>query len=299
MRTKTLLSFLLLALVACTSVQEESPQLNTDQLIEDIRILSADEMQGRLVNTEGSEKARAYLLSRFEELHVSPFQGSFEHPFSFERNEREVPGINLIAEIEGETENVLLITAHYDHIGIRDSLIFNGADDNASGTAALLAMMEYFKQSKPTHTLVFAALDAEEGGLNGAVALAEDSLFINKVNININMDMIAQNQNNELYAVGTYHFPELKPVLEGVTTEGISLLFGHDRPEDGNQDWTYASDHGAFFKKGVPFIYFGVEDHEHYHRPTDEFETIPQEFYKNSVQVILNATIALDEYKYN
>ncbi|MGB0346570.1 MAG: M28 family peptidase, partial [Balneolaceae bacterium] len=63
--------------------------------------------------------------------------------------------------------------------------------------------------------------------------------------------------------------------------------------------WTYASDHGAFFRKGIPFIYFGVEDHEHYHQHTDEFETIPQEFYKSSVQVILNAVLAMDSYLSN
>ena len=198
--------------------------------------------------------------------------------------------------IEGNSDSVIVISAHYDHLGVRDSLIFNGADDNASGTSGLLAMADYFTREKPNHTLVFAAFDAEEGGLNGARAFVQDSVFLEKVVLNINMDMIAQNDKNELYAVGTYHYPELKPVLETIETGEISLLFGHDRPEDGNQDWTFASDHGPFHRAGIPFIYFGVEDHEHYHRPTDTFETIPQEFYKQSVQVILNAVLALDKY---
>jgi Zn-dependent M28 family amino/carboxypeptidase len=201
-----------------------------------------------------------------------------------------------VGVIPGASDSVILITAHYDHLGIRDSLIYNGADDNASGTAGLLAIMEYFRQKPASQTLVFAALDAEEGGLNGAVALANDSVLLKKVNLNINLDMISQNSKNELYAVGTYHFEEFKPVLSAVETGDISLLFGYDAPEDGSQDWTFASDHGAFFRKGIPFIYFGVEDHEYYHQPTDEFETVPQEFYKASVQAILNAIIALDEY---
>jgi Zn-dependent M28 family amino/carboxypeptidase len=160
-------------------------------------------------------------------------------------------------------------------------------------------MMDYFSNVQPIHTIVFAALDAEEGGLNGAVSLANDSTFLESVKLNINMDMIAQNTDNELYAVGTYHFPDFLGVLESIETGNIDLLFGHDRPEDGSQDWTFASDHGPFFRKGIPFIYFGVEDHEHYHQHTDEFETIPQEFYKNSVQVILNAVIAMDEFLSN
>jgi Zn-dependent M28 family amino/carboxypeptidase len=178
---------------------------------------------------------------------------------------------------------------------MRDSLIFNGADDDASGTAALLAFIDYFNQVKPNHTLVFAAFDAEEMGLQGARALVQDSVFLDKVVMNINLDMIAQNDKNELYASGTYHHPQLKPILESIETGDVNLLFGHDRPEQGSDDWTNASDHGPFHAKGKTFIYFGVEDHEHYHSATDEFETIPQEFYKKSVQVILNAILAFDE----
>ncbi len=298
MNKTTLFSLLFIGLMACSSPQKEI-SLDTDQLIADIEYLSSDELEGRLVGTPGSEKARSFLVQRFEEMGAQPFMGKFEHPFTFERRGGELTGINVIGSIAGKTDSVILITAHYDHLGIRDSLIYNGADDNASGTAGLLAMMDYFSNVKTNHTMVFAALDAEEGGLNGAVALASDSTFLERVVLNINMDMIAQNEKNELYAVGTYHFPQFKPVLESVETGDISLLFGHDRPEHGNQDWTYSSDHGAFFRQGVPFIYFGVEDHEHYHRATDEFETIPQEFYKKSTQVILNAVLAMDEHLFN
>ncbi len=289
---------LFIGFLACSSPQNQVT-LDTDRLISDIEYLASDELEGRYVGSPGSEKARAFLVERFTENGAQPFQGSFEHPFTFLRRGAELTGVNVIGSIAGKTDSVILLTAHYDHLGIRDSLIYNGADDNASGTAGLLAMMDYFSQKEPNHTMVFAALDAEEGGLNGAVALANDSTFMERVVLNINMDMIAQNEDNELYAVGTYHFPDFKPVLEKVETGEINLLFGHDRPEDGNQDWTYASDHGAFFRKGVPFIYFGVEDHEHYHQPTDEFETIPQEFYKNSVQVILDAVVELDNFLFN
>lgn len=296
----TWLSFLVAVfLVINCQTSPKNPVLNTDRLISDLQYLSSDELEGRLVGTEGNAKARKFIAQRFEELGIEPFQGSFTHPFTFTRRGEEKKGINVIGMIQGVSDSVILITAHYDHVGVRDSLIYNGADDNASGTAALLAFSEYFSQSKPKHTLVFAALDAEEGGLRGARALAQDSVFLEKVVLNINMDMISQNDKNELYAVGTYHYPELKPVLEQIETGDIHLLFGHDRPEDGNQNWTGASDHGAFHAKGIPFIYFGVEDHEHYHKPTDEFETIPQEFYKQSVQVILNAVLAFDQGDWN
>lgn len=291
------LLYLLVALffVFACETEQKDPTLDTETMIEDLEYLSSDELEGRYVGSEGNAKARELILNRFKELGIAPFKGSFEHEFTFERRGNELTGTNVIGMIDGETDSVILISAHYDHVGIRDSLIYNGADDNASGTAGLLAMMEYFTQKKPKHTLVFAAFDAEEGGLRGARALAEDSVFLKKLKLNVNMDMISQNDKNELYAVGTYHYPWLKPILERVETGEISLLFGHDRPEDGDQDWTNASDQGAFNRKGIPIVYFGVEDHEHYHKPTDDFETIPQEFYKASVQVILNAILELDK----
>ncbi|MDZ7807809.1 MAG: M28 family peptidase [Gracilimonas sp.] len=147
---------------------------------------------------------------------------------------------------------------------------------------------------KPNHTLVFAAFDAEEMGLQGARAFVQDSVFLDKVKMNINLDMIAQNDKGEIYAVGTYHYPEFMPVLDGIDKAGVNVLYGHDDPSSDLDDWTYASDHGPLHQAGVPFIYFGVSDHEHYHQHTDDFETIPQEFHKKSVQMILNAIKAFD-----
>ncbi|MFA5669061.1 MAG: M20/M25/M40 family metallo-hydrolase [Balneolaceae bacterium] len=297
---KKLLPILLLSIFvlasACT-VPKPEPKLNTDQLITDLKVISSDEMEGRLVGTEGNAKARAYIISRFEEIGIAPFGSGYAHPFTFKKRDgSEVEGNNVLATIPGETDSVIVISAHYDHLGIRDSLIYNGADDDASGTAGVLALADYFNQGKtPRHTLVFATFDAEEGGLRGARAFVEDSLFLQKVVLNVNMDMISQNDKNELYAVGTYHYPFLKPILETVETGDINMLFGHDSPDLGSDDWTFSSDHGPFHQKGIPFVYFGVEDHVHYHKATDEFETIPQEFYKNSVQLILNAVLILDK----
>lgn len=294
-----LLPLLIIGLFTSCAPQEEkiTPTLNTDQLIEDLRFISSDETEGRRTGTEGNRIAREYLVERFEEAGARPFQGSYTHAFDFtSRGGDEMSGINVIGEIPGKSDSAIVITAHYDHLGKRDSLIFNGADDDASGTAALLAYIDYFSQVQPNHTLVFAAFDAEEMGLQGARAMVSDSVFLEKVKMNINLDMIAQNDKNELYAVGTYHYPEFKPVLENIDTGEIDLLFGHDDPNSELDDWTYASDHGPFHQQGVPFVYFGVEDHEHYHRHTDDFETIPQEFYENSVGLILNAIIAFDEH---
>jgi Zn-dependent M28 family amino/carboxypeptidase len=282
--------------ISCSAQQEKTtPTLDTDQLIEDLRFISSDVTEGRRTGTEGNRIAREYLIEGFEEKGAEPFQGSYISEFNFtNRQGEEVTGVNVIGQIPGRSDSVIVISAHYDHLGKRDSLIFNGADDDASGTAALIAYINYFSQVQPNHTLVFAAFDAEEMGLQGARALVQDSVFLDKVKMNINLDMIAQNDSSNIYAVGTYHYPEFKPVLESIDTGNINLLFGHDEPSGELDDWTFASDHGPFHQQGVPFVYFGVSDHEHYHQHTDDFETIPQEFYKNSVQMILNAILAFD-----
>lgn len=292
------LPLILVAIFASCTTQDttQSPTLNTDQLIEDLRFISSDETEGRRVGTEGNRIAREYLVERFEEEGAEPFHGSYTHEFTFSNQQgEEMTGVNVIGQITGISDSVIVITAHYDHLGKRDSLIFNGADDDASGTAALITYIDYFNQVQPNHTLVFAAFDAEEMGLQGARALVQDSVFLEKVKMNFNLDMIAQNDSNEIYAVGTYHYPELKPTLESIDTGEINLLFGHDEPDSNLDDWTFASDHGPFHQQGVPFVYFGVEDHEHYHQHTDDFETIPQEFYKGTVRLIRNAILAFDE----
>jgi Zn-dependent M28 family amino/carboxypeptidase len=125
--------------------------------------------------------------------------------------------------------------------------------------------------------------------------VAQDNNFNGRAVFNLNLDMISQNE-SEIYFAGSYYNPELIPLMEKAAKgTGLTLSFGHDRPEDGPNDWTNQSDHAPFHAVGIPFGYFGVEDHPHYHRTTDEFETIPQEFYKKSVQTVINAAHILDE----
>jgi hypothetical protein len=102
---------------------------------------------------------------------------------------------------------------------------------------------------------------------------------------------------NELYAVGTYAYPKLKPSLERVAKAAkIKLLFGHEGPGVApSDDWTNQSDQGSFHKEKIPFIYFGVEDHKDYHKPTDDFENINQEFYIRAAETVLAAVKAFDK----
>jgi hypothetical protein len=282
------------------AAQSSAQGINRERLLGDVRTLADDRMEGREAGTPGGARARAYLLERLKQTGAKPFFGeSFEQPFDFKTRRGEARrGTNLVGQVRGREhpERLIVITAHYDHVGVQNGVVYNGADDNASGTAALLALAEHFARQQPRHTILFAALDAEEQSLRGAEALVKKlSEEKRDLVLNINMDMVSHSEKGELYAAGTYHTPALRPLLEGVAQGApVKLLLGHDRPEQGQDDWTRQSDHFHFHRAGVPFIYFGVEDHKDYHKPTDDFETITPDFFVNAVRTILASVEALD-----
>ena len=111
--------------------------------------------------------------------------------------------------------------------------------------------------------------------------------------------MLSRNDKREIFIAGTYHYPDLKPALEEVARRApITVLFGHDKPvavAGGVEDWTNQSDHGPFHAAKIPFVYFGVEDHADYHKPTDTADKINRGFFVDVAETILDAVIALDK----
>jgi Zn-dependent M28 family amino/carboxypeptidase len=282
------------------SIAPTSKTINAARMLDDIKNLSADEMQGRGIGAPGGIKARLYVAERFKAAGVKPFNNEYVQPFEFtNRAGEKISGANVVGYVEGGKfkDRYIVVTAHYDHVGVEKGEIYNGADDDASGTAAVIAVAEYFNKNKPAHSIIFAAFDGEESGLRGSRAfVAAPPVAKESIAININLDMVAHNDKNELYASGTHHYPQFKPLLERTAkTAKIKLLLGHDRPEQGPDDWTNQSDHAAFHAAKIPFIYFGVEDHKDYHKPTDDFENINQEFYVRAVETMLEALKNLDK----
>ena len=275
----------------------ESKMFDAARLLKDIETLSADDMEGRSADRPSIQKARDYVEKRLRESGLQPVRQVFDIK---ERGSSEVlKGVNFIGQIKGKkaADKYIIVTAHYDHDGIRKGEIYNGADDNASGTAALFAVAAYFKKNRPDHSLIFVAFDAEERGLLGARHFVSN-LPVKKesIRLNINMDMISRSDKGELYAVGTFHYPQLKPALEAAQKKSkIKLLLGHDDPKLGRDDWTGQSDQAAFHREKIPFIYFGVEDHKDYHKPTDDFANIQPEFYVRAVETIIAAVIGFDK----
>jgi len=268
--------------------------------MEDVTFLASDAMKGRLVGTPENAEARAFVIDEFETCGAAPLNETYIHEFTFtprrfgeDAPEPEpVTGYNVVAKIEGTAggDDAIVATAHFDHVGERDGEIHNGADDNASGTAALIAMACHFADNPPENDLVLAALDAEEGGLWGARKFVEEAVYpIENIALNVNMDMVSRDTEGRLWAVGTAQNPFLKEHIDEAA-EGLAALsinYGFDDPSlPRGQSWVMASDHAAFYMAGLPFIYFGVEDHEDYHQPSDTAEKIDPAFYADTATLI-------------
>ena len=291
--TTTLTCVLFFVTLSCA--QNKHTKFNEDELLNRLEILSSDKFEGRKTGEIGNDLARNYIIEQFKSFNLTGLYGKFEHPFSFELNGQKFSANNILVDIKGTEfpEEYIVISAHHDHLGIFGNKIYNGADDDASGVAALISFAEYFTKNPPKHSVILAAFDAEELGLRGARHFIAN--FDNtKILLNLNMDMISRSANDELYVVGTRYNKKLKTAIDGFSNSTSSkLLQGHDGL-DGKQNWTMSSDHGPFYTAKIPFLYFGNEDHPAYHKPTDDFADITPQFYKNSVNVILSIFETID-----
>jgi Peptidase family M28 len=292
--------------VAQSPVAGAPPAISADALMATVRTLASTDYQGRAAGTEGGAKARAFILERFSTLGLKPVGASFEHPFTFTPKgkgtrgdtTRPMRGVNLVGRCAGQEPALpaIVLSAHYDHLGVRDGQVYLGADDNASGVAVVLELAAQCVARPFRHDIVIAAFDAEEGGLNGAQAfVSAPTLPRDRVALNMNLDMVARGDKGEIYIAGTSHYPKLRPLLEPVAARApVRVRFGHDVPGSGVDDWTLQSDHGRFHQVGIPFVYFGVEDHQDYHQPTDTADRINPDFFAKAAGVTLDALRALD-----
>lgn len=280
------------------------PRLDQLQQTADFSTLASSDMAGRRPGQPGSELARQFLQRRFTELGLIPMPAAagtdgFAQAY---QTDGQSDGVNFVGKINGAHPQLpaIVITAHYDHVGVHQNRMYPGADDNASGVAALLALAAYFQVHPPRHTLIFAAVDHEEQGMHGSKQLFAGKLLQPKqLALNVNLDMLSRDTKAQLFAVGTYQYPALLPLLQPLQQDSlVALKFGHDRPSaiaGRVQDWSDASDHGIFAAEGVPFVYFGVPDHVDYHQPTDTFERADIGFYHKVSDTILSALLLLDQ----
>jgi Zn-dependent M28 family amino/carboxypeptidase len=192
-----------------------------------------------------------------------------------ELNAERFPTQNVVGFWEGSDpilkNEIVVIGAHYDHVGVANDSVYNGADDNASGTAGVMEVAEAFTQCKthPRRSVLFMTFAGEEKGLFGSRYYTDDPIFpIENVAAMLNMDMISRNDTNEVAIIGSMSSPDLKAINEKCDKSiGMKLDYDQDR-------FFLQSDHYSFYRKNIPVLFYFSKDTPDLHRPSDDPDKI-------------------------
>ncbi len=303
---KILILLLLVVSLSCTSqknsVLDVSPteymkSITAQDLKTHLYIVASDEMQGRETGSAGQKKAGEYLINQYKTNTVSFPKGATDYyqkvPASFLnaiRNDNLPDSENIWAFIEGSEKpnEVIVISAHYDHIGIKNGEIYNGADDDGSGTVALLEIAQAFSIAKkeghgPKRSILFLHVTGEEHGLLGSSYYSQNPLFpLANTITDINIDMIGRHDafhndsSNYVYLIGSdYLSSDLFTICEDANKNYVNLFldYKYNDKTDPNRFY-YRSDHYNFAKNGIPAVFLFTGVHADYHKATDEVDKI-------------------------
>ena len=283
------------ALYACqnqpqkrTVTQEVSvAAIDTTTVRKHLYTLAADDMQGRATGTPGIEKAAQYIEGEFKRIGLKTYDSltSYRQTFTFKnrRTQEEITAFNVIGVLEGKSkkEEYVVVSGHYDHLGIikkegvLDS-IYNGADDDASGTAAVMALAEYFtKKNTNERSIVFVAFTAEEMGLVGSTHFGKD-VDPSKFVAGINIEMIGKQSNfgpKTAWLTGFERSDFGKIIQKNLEGTGYKLF-----PDPFKKfNLFFRSDNASLARLGIPSHTFStgpIDVDVHYHKASDEAETL-------------------------
>ncbi len=269
----------------------------TENLKTNLYVIASDMMEGRQTGSQGQKKAGQYIVDQYKKNGVSSPTGTSDYYqkisaafLNAKRNENLPDSENIWSYIEGSMhpEEVIVVSAHYDHIGIEDGKIFNGADDDGSGTVALVEIAKAFQKAKnegngPKRSILILHVTGEEHGLHGSRYYTENPLFSLKNTVaDINIDMIGRrdeyhkDSNDYVYLIGAdYLSTDLASICEAANKKYINTTLDYkfnDR-NDPNRFY-YRSDHYNFAKNGIPSVFLFNGVHADYHKSTDTVDKI-------------------------
>ena len=287
-----------------------SNTININDLYDHIEILSSDSLEGRETGKPGQKMAAHYIANHFKNIGIPPFKrNTYFQKFKVKsqrhvckcddcdltffkrifKSNQTIRGENVLGYIEGTDlkDELIIITAHYDHLGKHDSLIFNGADDDASGVAGAMEIAEAFMIAKkegygPRRSILIMPVSGEEKGLLGSEYYTDNPIYpLENTIANLNIDMIGRlddwhDNGNYVYLIGSDRLSlELHNLNEEINAKyiGLDLDYRFNDEEDPNR-YYYRSDHYNFAKNNIPVIFYFNGIHEDYHRPSDTIEKL-------------------------
>lgn len=279
--------------------------ITINELKEHLYIFASDEFEGRLTGEPGQKKAADFLKNFYISKRInSPLENDNyfqEIPTKYLRSYLK-DSENVLAFVEGteKPEEIIVISAHYDHLGMKNGEIYNGADDDGSGNVAIMEIADAFKQASndgngPKRSILFLHVTGEENGLLGSKYYTSFPVFpLANTIANLNIDMIGRvddihkNSKNYVYLIGSDKLSdELHSISEGVNQKftNLELDYTYNDDDDPNR-YYYRSDHYHFAKNNVPVIFYFNGIHQDYHRPSDTPDKINYELLKKRAQLI-------------
>ena len=278
-----------LALAAALALGGPLAAQSPARLLDDVKYLSDDALEGRMTGSPGADTAAAYVARRFAEVGLKPPAGGWfqefvvspDAPAAYHLAIGGLTGRNVIGILPGRdrklSREAVVVGAHYDHLGRggpfaldpdSTGAIHNGADDNASGTAALIEIARVLALRPPARSVVFVAFSGEEEGLLGsAFYVQHPAVAIARTVAMVNLDMVGRLRNDRLIVYGVGSARELPGLLDS-----LDRVAGFDLKTLG--DGYGPSDQSSFYAAKRPVLHFFTDLHEDYHRTTDDWEKI-------------------------
>ena len=299
---KTFLSLVIISIITInfsfafqtSKAKRFAKTITEKELSEHLYTYASDEFEGRDTGAPGQKKAVEYIRNYYKSIGIEPgdLEGDYFQEMTLTMRGRRgqkpktVETENVIAIIKGseKPDEYVIITAHLDHVGITDGEIYNGADDDGSGTVALLEIAEAFKKAAdkgkgPKRSVVFLHVTGEEKGLLGSAYYTDNPVYpLANTVVNLNVDMIGridptrrEKNRDYIYLIGSDHDSvDLHNLSEQTNTESVNMTLDY-RFNDKNDPnrFYYRSDHYNFAKNGIPIIFYFTGTHADYHQPSD------------------------------
>jgi len=278
---KKLVAFLVI--LSFTSVIKSQNVISVDSLKKHVYTLADDSYEGRSIGTDGGDRASQYIVKQFKRVGIQPILSDYYHHFVYKTQAVAAEGKNIIGIIEGAHPQLkneyIVIGAHYDHIGYffenGEKIIYNGADDNASGVASIIELGRAIinNRDKFERSIVLVAFDGEESGLNGSQWMVKDNIVpLSQIKLMISIDMVGMlgtNKGVELLGIGTLKNGKL---LAQQSTAKLDINI-----TKATKSLQNSTDTKPFGDKGIPAIHVTTGTLSPYHKPEDDANLLDYE----------------------
>lgn len=269
---KKLLVLFLVSFVGYLNAQ----QFDAEKLKKHVYTLADDSLMGRGFGTQGGRMAEEYIVSQFKDAGISPWNGSFEHPFINARMMVKIEGCNIIGWVEGSDpilkDEFIVVGAHYDHVAYRiedgKKIVYNGADDNASGTATVIELGRWLTKNRHLlkRSVILIAFDGEEAGLIGSNYLVKsEQIPVDKVKVMFSLDMTGMlSKYGGIDLVGNETLDNGATLLNDLAAKHSITVKNDGKKIEGQTDTA------PFGKKGIPSVHVFTSTVSPYHQPEDD-----------------------------